>query len=139
MPSSSNKPGMIDLLLVNVRTGSSVVARRMGKPRDGRPWAFPGWCSRPAQLDDDAAQLEDALRDVERGDERAGVGPAQDVLAVPAVAAARVEDALAAAQVEAVRLEHPARQNVVAGDEAGDGGQLAGEAVVVPLDEAPVL
>ena len=58
---------------------------------------------------------------------------------VAAVAAAGVEDVLAAADVEAAGADEPAGQGLVAGQHAGDGGQRPRQPVVVVADEAAVL
>lgn len=58
---------------------------------------------------------------------------------IPAVAARRVEDVLAAADVEGLWVDEPAGQALVPGDPAADRSQGAGEAVVVALDEPPVV
>src|SRR5262245_2709606 len=46
---------------------------------------------------------------------------------------------LAAAHIEGPRPDQPARQRFVPGHQAGEARQLAGQAVVVLLDEAAIL
>ena len=82
-----------------------------------------------------AGALEHSLGKVEAGDEGVGVGLFEDELRITAVAAAGVENAFAAAEVERFRLEDLAGKSFVAGENAGDAGELAGDAVVVALDK----
>src|SRR5262249_28045107 len=79
-----------------------------------------------------------ALREVEAGNECVAVSPAEDVFRVAAIAAARVENALGPAHLERLGTDNAARGNGAQREDGGGGGELAGEPVVVVLDEAAI-
>jgi hypothetical protein len=83
--------------------------------------------------------LEHALRQIECMEFCVEVRAAKNDLAMPAIPTARVEDALAAGNVEGVRFENTARKKCVPRQKPGHAREFARHAVVLMLDESSVL
>ena len=86
-----------------------------------------------------AGALEHALRIVERGENRIGVGLTEEETGIAAIATAGVQNMLAPFDVKAAWANEPAGKGLVAGEESGDCGELAREAVVMVLNEAAII
>src|SRR5688500_12064108 len=82
--------------------------------------------------------FEHALGKIEGAYEGIRISVAEDMTAMPAIAATRIQYAFAAAQVERRRLEHLAGKHAVAGKQAGYSGQIAGKSVILMLNECAV-
>ncbi len=83
--------------------------------------------------------LEHPLRQVEAGDKSIAIRPTKQEAGVTAIAAARIENGLAATDIEGVWTDEPAGERFVSGNQTRKAGELAGDAVVLSLNEIAVI
>src|SRR5262249_40426379 len=86
-----------------------------------------------------ASPVEHARREVEAREDGVGISVSHEKSRIPAVAAARVENALAAADVERAGANQPASEGFVARYQPRTRRKRAGQAVVVILNEATII